>query len=306
MITLITGEPGSGKTAFVVDLISKEVGKRLIYVDGIKELKIEHFPVPHIDDWVSVTETKAGGLDYDWIGFPPGSLIVLDECQRFFRPRHVSKAPPAAVAGFETHRHAGLDFILLTQDSTFLDSNVRKLLAKHIHIQDSWLGKFSYTWLREGNPKEKSSLNEASRMKYKIPVSAFPFYKSAELHTKKSKPTPLLVYVGGISLIAFVVLAFMIVDSVTSRGETVAETSKSQSSNYLGQVNHSSSAWYVVGWISGRDFLVVISDGTLQRIVAPASFKRSGSDLEATLIDGTFVTTWGRDHGKQNASPLGS
>lgn len=298
MLTLITATPGQGKTALAVKMLKDAVGTRPLYVDGIKELKIDHLPVPHIDQWVKRIQRDNGADDYEWIGFAPGALIVIDECQRMFRPRAPSAKVPDVIAGFETHRHAGLDFLLITQDSTFLDSNVRKLLDRHIHIQDSWLGRFSYTWLKEGDPKTKSSLDQASRSKYRIPKESFPLYKSAEVHTERKRPIPLVLPLGILALIAFVVLAWRIVSSVSSRNEVVAAEKKFDVPGEPGQVQKvvkgmpDESRWRVVGWIEGATFRVVLSDGKRQRIIIPESFRRVGLDLETTLPGGEVVSSW--------------
>lgn len=292
MINLLTGKPGIGKTAHIVELLQKEQGKRLIFVDGIKELKLAHEPVPHIDEWVRVVHRDNGADEYEWIGFPPGSLIVIDECQRMFRPRHPSQKVPDVIAGFETHRHAGLDFWLLTQDSTFLDTNVRKLLDFHHHVQESWIGSFMYTWPREGDPKTKASLEGASRKKYSVPKSVFSLYKSAELHTKRKRPVPIIAYVSVVCLILFVVLAWRIVRSVSSKGEpAAAELAKSdgKGGKHLAQF----SQWRIVGVVESPTFRVVLSDGRKQRVVQPVSFKRHGaSAIEANLEGGEVVTSW--------------
>lgn len=292
MINLLTGKPGIGKTAHIVQLLQAEVGKRLIFVDGIKELKIAHEPVPHIDEWVRVIRRENGADDYEWIGFPPGSLIVIDECQRMFRPRHPSQKVPDVIAGFETHRHAGLDFWLLTQDATFLDSNVRKLLDFHHHVQESWIGSFMYTWPKEGDPKTKASLEVASRKKYKIPKAVFSLYKSAELHTSRKRPVPILVYVGALSLIAFVVLATMIVRSVMNKNQTINAADPAKAETSAGKRPVQFSQWRIVGLVESPAFRLVLSDGRRQRVVQPVSFKRQGSAIEANLEGGEVVTTW--------------
>ncbi|MDX9974778.1 MAG: zonular occludens toxin domain-containing protein [FCB group bacterium] len=303
MLTLITGTPGMGKTALGVDMLRELSKERPIFADGIKDLKIDHQPVPHIDEWVRCSTTATGAEEYEWTAFPPGSLIVIDECQRFFRPRHVSKAPPAAVAGFETHRHAGLDFILLTQSPSFLDSHIRKLTDKHIHIQDSFLGRFSYTWVGGGaRDLTKADLKEASRKRYTPPKAAFPLYKSAELHTKKKREVPILVYVGGLSAVAFVFLAYRLVDSVSSRDEVGREPQLESrdasmpsgfgSSSGRPKLSHSAE-WRIVGTIELPRYRVILSDGQRQRIIEPDTIKGSGSSLEVEK-DGKVYTSWSR------------
>ena len=292
MIELVTGVPGMGKTALVVDRLRQMAGSRPIYVDGIRELKVEHFPVPHFDTWVQKRVTETGRVEFDWVGFPQGALIVIDECQRMFPPRHVSKEAPDIVSGFQTHRHAGLDFILLTQDATFLDSQVRKVVDKHTHIQDSWIGRFSYTWMKEGDPKLRTSLDQASRKKYSIPKAAYPLYKSADVHTERKRAMPLIVPLGGLALIAFIVLAYRVISSVSGRNETLKATA-TVAEDKGGKRVVSFAQWRIVGVVESPNFRLVLSDGRHQRVVQPLSFKRYGATaLEANLEGGEVVTSW--------------
>jgi zona occludens toxin len=45
MITLLTGTPGSGKTAWTVQELTRHPSQRKIFVHGIPELKIAHEPI---------------------------------------------------------------------------------------------------------------------------------------------------------------------------------------------------------------------------------------------------------------------
>ncbi|MBK6279115.1 MAG: hypothetical protein IPF57_13690 [Gammaproteobacteria bacterium] len=92
MITLITGTPGAGKTAWIVAELLKIQG-RALYVDGIPELQISHEVAGPLDDWMT------------WA--PDGALIVVDECQRIWRPRGTGSKVPESVSALETHRHRG-------------------------------------------------------------------------------------------------------------------------------------------------------------------------------------------------------
>ena len=45
MITLITGTPGAGKTAWTVQELTRLPSQRKIYIHGVPELKIAHEPI---------------------------------------------------------------------------------------------------------------------------------------------------------------------------------------------------------------------------------------------------------------------
>jgi hypothetical protein len=101
MINLSTGLPGAGKTlftiAFVKELADKE--KRPVFYSGITDLAL---------DWQEIDAEK-------WMDAPDGALIVIDECQRIFRPRGSAAKVPEYVSALETHRHKGLDLFLISE-----------------------------------------------------------------------------------------------------------------------------------------------------------------------------------------------
>lgn len=196
MITLITGVPGSGKTAQAVDILLDLAKERPIFADGIPELKVPHQPCPPVADWTqhapdpaSATGTKIS------FTFPPNSIVIVDECQRVFRPRNSGAKVPDEVAAFETHRHLGIDFILITQHPTLVDANIKRLVGRHIHIRMTALGRYRYEWQQVGDPDLRASRDLAHTTKYKLPKRVFDQYKSAELHTKHKIPIPKAVWV---------------------------------------------------------------------------------------------------------------
>jgi zona occludens toxin len=194
MITLITGEPGNGKTALVVKMLT-EVNDRPVFVMGIRDLQIPHEPVPPISEWTEhrpVPEDPS--LTEAWFTFPPNALIVIDEAQKVYRPRASGSKVPDIVAAFETHRHTGVDFWLITQAPGLIDSNIRKLIAKHIHIRANFMGRRRYEWVGVGDPESKQSREIARSENYAPPKEVFGLYKSAEAHTKVRHKIPFYVY----------------------------------------------------------------------------------------------------------------
>lgn len=210
MITIITGTPGAGKTALAVDMLT-EVKGRPVFVDGIPELQIPH----------EVCEGK------DWPSLPDGSLIVIDEAQRVFRPRSTGSAVPEYVAQLETHRHRGIDIWLVTQHPTLLDANVRKLCNRHIHIRSLWAGRRLYEWAEVADPSSRSERESSASRKYKLPKRVFGLYKSASLHTKQTRRIPFMAYVVAVAVVAVPVLGWRLYDSVTERLDPAAVVSDS-------------------------------------------------------------------------------
>ncbi len=191
MITIITGVPGMGKTALLVQMLlknEKAANPRPVFVMGIPDLKIEHSPAPPVDVW---TEKRADKDDpellLDYYTFPPNSYLIIDEAQRVFRPRASGSKVPPHVMALETHRHTGLDIILLTQKPSLLDKNVRDLCGRHIHIRDSILGRRLYEWPEYNDTDNKSNLEAATKRAFKPPKESFQHYKSSEMHTKQPR-----------------------------------------------------------------------------------------------------------------------
>lgn len=223
-VIVITGQPGSGKTAKCVDMLAfdPQYKGRPLFVGGIPDLKIDHEPVPPVVDW---TEARPSPEDstiiQHYFTFPQNAVVVIDEAQRIFRPRAATSKVPAEVQAFETHRHTGIDFILLTQHPGLLDSNLRKLAGRHIHIAVTPLGRYSYEWTKCVDPESKAERDIAARDKYVLPKRAFELYKSSELHTKIKVRMPFYVYLFAFALIALAGLSYYIYGRIFNKSDAV-------------------------------------------------------------------------------------
>jgi hypothetical protein len=199
VITVITGLPGSGKTLYALTWVkakSEREGRQVFY-SGITDLKLP---------WVEFEPEK-------WESLPTGSIIVVDECQRVFRPRMHGAAVPPFIAALETHRHKGVDFVLITQHPLLLDSNVRRLAGQHFHVVRKF-GTQAATVHEWGSVKDNADKNRtgSTRHDFVYPASSFAFYKSAELHTHKRNIPMRVVWLGVMPLVllacAFLVYRF--------------------------------------------------------------------------------------------------
>lgn len=206
-ITLITATPGGGKTALAVKLMKEAADKgRPIFQLGIPELKLPYIPTPPVKEWTEkrIDPEDPDQNELDYFTFPENSLIVLDEAQRIFRVRPTGAKVPDHVAAFETVRHTGVTFLLMTQNPTFLDAHIRKLVGQHIHLRDvGLLGRWYYEWPECSNPETFASA--PIKKKYVLPKESFPLYKSSSLHIKRryTVPPTLMMLIACIALALF-------------------------------------------------------------------------------------------------------
>jgi zona occludens toxin len=193
MLTLITGTPGAGKSLYTVWNIARKVPGSTIesgnvavprrLFSNIKDLLVEH------------THITAEDLNtwHEWA--KPGDVIVFDEVQEVWRPRGMGSKVPDCIAKLETHRHMGVDLVLITQHPMLLDTNIRRLVNQHIHLRR--LAKtlaMWYEWDHCSNPgMTKTCIHSGT---FWHPKEAYKLYKSAQLHTKPTTKIPSVAWLG--------------------------------------------------------------------------------------------------------------
>jgi zona occludens toxin len=177
---LITATPGGGKTALAVEIMAAAVeAGRPLYVMGIPDLNLPHFTCPPIAEWTETrTDPDNPELSMPFFTFPPNSLI-----------RAAASKVPDHVAAFETVRHTGVTFLLITQHPNFIDSHIRNLVGQHVHLRDvGLLGRWYYEWPETSDPKTFQSAPIKKR--WKLPKKSFALYKSSSLHIKRNYSVP--------------------------------------------------------------------------------------------------------------------
>jgi len=224
MITLETGLPGAGKTLYCVDkLLRPLVGAfvdhedaqgnsikvpRVIYTN-INGLLLEHEKIGpgcewHYDDkrgtlspdkaWTQQKDADKFGLNnwHEWA--KPGSVIVYDEIQKPWPLAATGSRVPPCITALETHRHMGVDFIVLTQHPMLIHANLVRLVGRHLHIRR--MGNMGLTIHYEWDSCSRTLLykNALSKSPYKYNKEVFSLYKSAEMHTKQPRRIPSLVW----------------------------------------------------------------------------------------------------------------
>jgi len=174
-VELQTGLPGHGKTLYTLDRIEgirKRTGRPVFY-SGIPIYK-EKLP-----EWTELEDPKK------WFECPSESIVVIDEAQRIFRPRASGSAVPPHEEQLETHRHGGIDLLLMTQRPGLISNNVRELVGRHLHIVRTF-GMQSAT-VHEWGEIQLNTRSRANSIKhmYRYNRKVYDWYKSAEAHTYK-------------------------------------------------------------------------------------------------------------------------
>lgn len=187
MIELITGKPGAGKTLITLARLKGEAEKssRPVYYSGITDCTL---PWVNLDEGAQLEDgTIVKGAE-NWHKLPAGAMIIIDEAQRVFRPRAVGSKVPEHVEMLETHRHKGHDIYVITQHPMLIDNNVRRLTGKHTHVVRAFGAKFAtlHEWPQVNEQCDKNRADSIEK-KWVYPTEVFSWYKSAEVHTHKSK-----------------------------------------------------------------------------------------------------------------------
>jgi zona occludens toxin len=248
MFTFITGVPGSGKSAFLVDRLAyfPDYQNRQVYVDGIPGLdheKIPHTSLPftgtlydyktvegspqvrevdNITGKLTVISESTGLCTVnnwpDWA--LPGDLIVVDECQKHFRARASGAHVPLAISEVEVHRSRyGVDLVFSSQKPSLVDANLKALCGQHIHIREGWFGRYIYEGGEVFNTESRTDRQLQSKRRYTLPKRAFDLYISAPTHNKKTRKLPFVVYLLPLIVLATAFFIWNSYTRVTSKGK---------------------------------------------------------------------------------------
>lgn len=213
MINLVTGLPGNGKTLYALSFVKAwaEKDNRPVFYSGINELKLP---------WEEIDPEK-------WFECPKNAIVVIDECQRVFRPRTISKEVPEYVSKLETHRHLGIDIVLITQHPMLADSAIRRLCGKHMHVMRNFGTERAtiHEWASvKDNCDKPTGRSDSIKHHWRYDKAAFDYYKSAEVHTvKRNIPMRLyLLLAVPLLIIAAVFYMYKFTDKQTRNAEIKA------------------------------------------------------------------------------------
>lgn len=185
-LNLITGNPGNGKTLHTLQIVEKQrleaiteknddgtlryPNGRAVYQNGIHGLTLP---------WLPLEDPRK------WYECPNGSIVVIDEAWRAFPMRKPGDVAPRYIEEFATHRHHGFDIYLITQHRHQIDTFVRKMVTRHIHLERKHGAEHAnvWQWEKETDTNSSKRKEEALKTSWAYPKEIYNWYKSAEIHT---------------------------------------------------------------------------------------------------------------------------
>lgn len=217
-ITLVTGVPGSGKTLYTISkllkpLIGSTVPNGNSTIDRVVFTNINGLLLDH--ELIDGSDT--GGLRnwHQWA--QAGSVICFDEFQKIWAPRPNGSRVPDDIQALDTHRHKGVDFILITQNCMNVDRHILGLVDRHLHIRRvaNMSAAIVYEW--DHASRQLRYKDSMTKSPWRYDKDTYKLYKSAEVHTKQKRKMPGLVWfiIAGLAGAAYLIPNFY--DRITER-----------------------------------------------------------------------------------------
>lgn len=198
MITVLTGNPGSGKTLYAIAKLLQPLIGTFVEATDDEGNKVKHERVLFTNiNGLALPHEK---VDAEWLAewhkhVKPGAIICYDEAQKAWPKRVTGSKVPPAVAELETHRHYGVDFVVMTQKPELMDQNVCSLAGRHLHIRR--VGNTHNAIVYEWDACSRALLykNAFAKKGWRYPRKVFEWYKSAEAHTKMPRSIPFVAWI---------------------------------------------------------------------------------------------------------------
>jgi len=160
MIELYEGVPGSGKSYHAICekfLPWVKQGRRLyIAVDGIYLDRLSLFTgieLQTLEQQITLWKDSIEVLQA-FQHVEPGSAVIIDEAQTVFRS--MQKVEPGLLRWLETHRHYGVDILLMSQDFRQMSQGVTRLIEATVKFRKlAFVGMSKkYQGKVRGNPED--------------------------------------------------------------------------------------------------------------------------------------------------------
>lgn len=164
MIELYEGVPGSGKSYHgIAEKVLPWVrqGRRLyLYVEGIYVDRLALFTgiaLEQLQQQLTVWKDSLEVLSA-FAHVEPGSAVIIDEAQTVFRA--MQKVDAGLLRWLETHRHYGVDILLMAQDYRQMSQGVTRLIEATIKFRKlAFVGlSTKYQGKVRGNPEDTETI----------------------------------------------------------------------------------------------------------------------------------------------------
>lgn len=192
---MVTGLPGSGKSLLAIEMIKANAesdNPRPVFtnIKGIDHKALRTFELTNED----IPNIRGDN-------YPKGSVFVIDEAQEVFPPMAAGSKKTPIISLFETRRHYGYDFVIVTQHPMLVHKNIRLLISNHYHnvrpFGVDYRKVLQWSSVNE-NPEPSHGQTDAIVTQKKHDKDLFKFYKSSSLHVKnKTIPKKPFIILGG-------------------------------------------------------------------------------------------------------------
>ena len=195
MIELYEGVPGSGKSYHAICekfLPWVKQGRRLyIAVDGIYLDRLSLFTgieLSVLEQQITIWKDSVEVLQ----AFPhvePGSAVIIDEAQTVFRS--MQKVEPGLLRWLETHRHYGVDILLMSQDFRQMSQGVTRLIEATVKFRKlAFVGlSKKYQGKVRGNPEDNEVIRAFVGTYSPAIYAYYSSYASAAIREEKRSHT---------------------------------------------------------------------------------------------------------------------
>jgi zona occludens toxin (predicted ATPase) len=176
MLSIVTGTPGAGKTLRAIQLILERLEKNKNLKEGEEPFKI----------YTNIEGINIPGLlpaPDDWRECESPALWVIDEAQYMFPAtgaRGLDQNP--IISEIATHRHLGIDLMLITQHPGLISSHVRKFVGRHEHLDRRFGSRMVTLYMADNLMNVDSGLKSNEHDTWSHPKKLFQYYKSASTH----------------------------------------------------------------------------------------------------------------------------
>jgi len=208
MITLISGALGTGKTALAVKLLREsEFYPSSVFVYGVRGWKGEG----SFYDLKSQEHAKENQKLLEETGRVSHSCYLVDEAKKVWPTRVAGREePPFINQHLAESRSVSQDWVLTCQAPGQIDVALRRLVGRHIHLEQTALG---IRYSESGSVRDDLKFERDESRKYDFPVESLKLYQSDEgvtHHQKKGLKLPkrLIMLLMLITVLAGVVVYF--------------------------------------------------------------------------------------------------